>query len=70
MKKMKKTSAGVFTILTVVIGMWVWTGRPVSARQPAPAASMSGMCRQLHAELMSMLPQSVQQTVRAWHGSH
>jgi hypothetical protein len=66
---MKKASAGVLTALMVVIGLWVWTGRTVSAHQPDHTGSVGGW-HQLHAELMGMLPQSVQQRMHAWHGSH
>jgi len=67
---MKKMSAGIVTALLVVFAMWAWTGRTVSAQHAPAAASGGSWQKQLHAELMGMLPQSMQEHIQRWHGSH
>ena len=67
---MKKMSAGILTALLVMIAMWAWTSRTVSAQHAPPAGSAGSWHKQLHAEFMAMLPHSVQAHLQHWHGSH
>jgi hypothetical protein len=66
--RLKKVSAGMLTAVLVMIGMWAWTSRTVSAHQPPIAGTGGHWHHQLHAELMSMLPQSVRERIQKWHG--